>query len=137
MKANGPGQSALLLLDVIRTLNKLKIPYAVIGAFAASFYGAVRGSLDADVIISVGGSGDVERVCEAFKKSRFRVEYHRGDLSDPVKAVICVEDKFHNRVDVLTGITGMKDDAFARTRDSKFMRKPVKVIGLEDFSFTD
>ncbi len=37
MRTNSPGQSVLLLLDVIQILNKLKVPYAIIGAFAASF----------------------------------------------------------------------------------------------------
>lgn len=48
MKINKSGQSALLLLNVIQVLNKLQVPYAIIGAFAASYYGVVRASLDAD-----------------------------------------------------------------------------------------
>ena len=48
MKINGPGESTILLLKIIKLLNKLNFPYAVIGAFAASFYGHVRASLDAD-----------------------------------------------------------------------------------------
>ena len=53
MKATGPGQSTLLLLDVVKVLNKYQISYAVIGALAASFYGVVRASLDADAVISL------------------------------------------------------------------------------------
>ena len=52
MKANGPGESSLLLLDVIKQLDVCAVPYLVVGAFAASFYGAVRASLDADSVIS-------------------------------------------------------------------------------------
>ncbi|PIW59549.1 MAG: hypothetical protein COW13_04495, partial [Candidatus Omnitrophica bacterium CG12_big_fil_rev_8_21_14_0_65_50_5] len=51
MKISGPGQSPLLLLSIIPSFNKVKIPYAVVGAFAASFYGVVRASLDADAVI--------------------------------------------------------------------------------------
>ncbi len=32
MRASGPGQSALLLLDVVAVLNSAQIGYAVIGA---------------------------------------------------------------------------------------------------------
>ena len=46
MKINGPGESSLLLLKVIKVLEKFKIPYAIVGAFAVSFYGLVRASLD-------------------------------------------------------------------------------------------
>ena len=53
MKINGPGESPLLLLNVIKLLDKFDIPYAIVGAFAASFYGLVRASLDADAVISV------------------------------------------------------------------------------------
>ena len=42
MKINGPGESSLLLLKVIKVLEKIKIPYAIVGAFAVSFYGLVR-----------------------------------------------------------------------------------------------
>ena len=42
MKISGPGESSLLLLKIVKLLNKLNIPYAVVGAFAASFYGLVR-----------------------------------------------------------------------------------------------
>ena len=34
MRTKAPGQSALLLLDIIEILNTQKIPYAIVGAFA-------------------------------------------------------------------------------------------------------
>lgn len=42
MKAKGSGQSTLLLLGIIDILSKAKVTYAVVGAFAASFYGVIR-----------------------------------------------------------------------------------------------
>ena len=56
MKPTAPGQSAVLLLDVIESLEKLDIPYAVVGALAASFYGLIRASLDADAVLSLHGT---------------------------------------------------------------------------------
>lgn len=42
----------LLLLDVVDLLTATKINYAVIGALAASVHGAVRASMDSDVVLS-------------------------------------------------------------------------------------
>lgn len=53
MRASGPGESALLLLDVVDVLDARKIPYAVIGATAATVYGAMRASMDADLVVSI------------------------------------------------------------------------------------
>ena len=53
MRAKESGQSPLLLLDVIDVLRALQIPYAIIEALAASYYGAVRASLDADALIAL------------------------------------------------------------------------------------
>jgi hypothetical protein len=53
MRTTRPGESALLLLDVVDLLIGQKIEYAVIGALAASIHGAVRASMDADVVLSI------------------------------------------------------------------------------------
>jgi len=47
------GQSALLLLDAVDVLAARKVPYAVIGAMAASVHGIVRASMDADAVLSL------------------------------------------------------------------------------------
>lgn len=62
MRTTAYGQSTLLLLDVIEFLNKKKISYAIIGAFAASFYGVVRASLDADAVISILTPEDIRLI---------------------------------------------------------------------------
>ncbi len=75
MKANKPGQSTLLLLEVIKILEQFEIPYAIIGAFAASFYGVVRASLDADAVIYLNTKNDIELLHSACKKRRWTSEY--------------------------------------------------------------
>src|SRR5271167_4100822 len=54
VRSTGVGQSALLLLDAIAVLSSEGIDYAVIGAMAASIYGVVRASIDADAVLSLG-----------------------------------------------------------------------------------
>ena len=134
MRATGPGQSALLLLDVIEILKTFRVPYAIIGAFAASFHGVVRASLDADAIISLQSSqADAEALLHALRKAGVKSRYRRGEARDPIGGVIAVEDRFHNRVDLVMKIRGMTDAVFARTIDVEFMGERIRVIGVEDF----
>ena len=53
MRTTQVGQSALLLLDAVGVLVTRNIPYAVIGAMAASVHGVVRASMDADAVLSL------------------------------------------------------------------------------------
>lgn len=134
MKISGPGQSSLLLLKVINLLNKWRVPYAIVGAFAASFYGVVRASLDADAVISLGD--DEEKLTpflSALEKAGLKTVLTRGDSRDPIRCVINIEDKFRNRVDLLIGISGMTEDVFGRARTASFLRAKIKLIGIEDF----
>ena len=53
MRTTGPGQSSLLLLDAVPILDAQGVRYAVVGAMAAAYYGAVRVSAGADGFLSV------------------------------------------------------------------------------------
>lgn len=134
MKAKGPGQSALLLLDVLEILNAMNIPYAIVGAFAASFYGVVRASLDADAIISVkAGKENREKLISELKKCGLDVDSRQGDIDDPIALVVNITDRFKNRVNLLAGIKGMAENVFLRVIDTTFMGSKIRIIGLEDF----
>lgn len=134
MRAKGSGQSVLLLLDVIHVLNALHVPYAIVGAFAASFYGVVRASMDADAVISLHASPvSVSALQEKLHGAGVKSAYRKGDIGDPVGGVIAVEDRFHNKVDLLLNIQGMTEAIFSRTIEAGFMNTRVRVVGLEDF----
>ena len=109
-----------------------KIEYAVIGALAASIHGAVRASLDADVVLSVGLPG-VQPLADALRTSGLRTELARGDMEDPIPAVLKATDLYDNRVDLLIGLRGLDAQAFARAIDVPFQGKTLKFIGREDF----
>jgi predicted nucleotidyltransferase len=132
MRTSQSGQSALLLLDAVEVLKELKIEYAVIGAMAASFHGAVRASLDADVVFSLT-TQSLQILEERFKKDGFATELRKGDFDDPIPAVLALNDSFGNRVDLLAGIRGMDLDAFQRTVSISFHGQPLCMVGLEDF----
>ena len=134
MRAKGPGQSALLLLDVIDVLTTLRIPYAIVGAFAASFYGVVRASMDADAVISLQPSqAGVKPLIDELHKAGLKSTHRTGDSHDPIGAVVNIEDHLHNRVDLLMSIQGMTEAIFSRTVEAEFMDARIRVIGLEDF----
>lgn len=134
MSTTGPGQSASLLLDVIGVLQERRIPYAVIGAMAASFHGVVRASLDVDAMISLPpGRTELEALNDALRRAGLKSTVRTGDAGDPIGAVIRVEDRFQNRVDLLTGIRGMTQALFSRAIDAEFMGARIRVVSLEDF----
>ena len=134
MRAANPGQSALLALDVIDVLNRFHVPYAIIGAFAASFYGVVRASLDVDAVISLGpGQADINTLTDELHKAGLKTTSRTGDLGDPVGAVLNVEDAFRNRVDLLMKIRGMTEAIFSRVVEAEFLNTRIRVISLEDF----
>jgi hypothetical protein len=132
--AKGPGQSALLLLDVIRALDIRRIPYAVVGAFAASFYGVIRASLDTDAVISMDRAGaGIDTLRAAFRQGGLTTTYRKGDLRDPIGAVLNVEDRFGNRVDLLIRVRGMEEGVFTRTVATRFMGRTIHLVCVEDF----
>jgi predicted nucleotidyltransferase len=133
LRTTAAGQSALLLLDVIDVLDKRHIHYAIVGAFAASFYGLVRASLDADAVISIHTSKEAADLCQDLKAQGLSIEHRKGDPDDPIAGVINIQDCFHNRVDLLIGIHGMTQEVFHRVEQAQFMGSTIKIVSLEDF----
>ncbi|HKQ84461.1 MAG TPA: hypothetical protein VJS42_19845 [Steroidobacteraceae bacterium] len=132
MRATGPGQSARLLLDVVELLESERIGYAVIGAVAAAVHGVVRASLDADALVSV----TIQQLIAFQEKLRglgLQSELRRGDLDDPIPALLVVQDGFGNQVDLLAGVRGMEPAAYARCIEVAFENESLRIVGREDF----
>ena len=132
MRATGPGQSLLLLLDVVAVLDKQGIEYGVVGALAASVYGTIRATTDADAVVSATQSklAGLEKV---FRKADLRAKLRRGDSDDPIPALLAISDQFGNRVDLLGGFRGLDPEAFERTIAVPFSGTTLRIIGREDF----
>jgi len=131
---SAPGQSPYLLLQVIKVLEQQQIPYAVIGAIAAAYFGVVRASLDADVVISLAHQEDsLGSLVTALNSQSVSVSVRHGDASDPLLGVIVVSDPYDNRVDLILGIRGMDLEAFSRISIASFLDSKINMIGLEDF----
>ena len=132
MKARGPGQSALLLLDVVTVLDRAGVDYAVIGAMAAAVHGAIRATTDADALVSLTFA-ELRRVDRAVRKEGLRAELREGDADDPIPALLAVSDRHGNRVDLLGGLRGMDPALFERAIRVPFRGVDLRVIGREDF----
>src|SRR5204862_6333270 len=104
------GESALLLLDIVDLLASHKIEYAVIGALAASVHGAVRASMDADVVLSVR-LPEAQDLASTLTAAGLQTELTRGDLEDPIPALLKVTDRSGKRVERLIGLKGLDPEA--------------------------
>ena len=42
----------MFLIDLVTTLQKQKIPYCLVGGYALAIHGAIRGTLDIDLVVA-------------------------------------------------------------------------------------
>ena len=103
MRTRASGESTLLLLDAVQILRAEKVDYAIVGAMAASVHGVIRASRDADALLSISTSA-LKGLEQSFKAAGFATELRRGDMTDPIGAVLTLHDEFENRVDLLVGL---------------------------------
>ena len=132
MRTKAPGQSSLLLLDAAQVLIAQNIPYAVVGALAAAVHGDVRGTTDADALLSVA----LQRLGHlgmAFEHSGFQAELRLGCNEDPIPAMLILRVVHKNTVELLAGLRGLDPDAFTRTITVPFQGDTLCMIGREDF----
>ncbi|MGH8252191.1 MAG: hypothetical protein ACREVI_16115 [Steroidobacteraceae bacterium] len=132
MSATGPGQSLLLLLDVVALLDEQGIEYGVVGALAASVYGTVRATTDADALVSVSPSR-LSGLEKKLRKAGLTAKLHRGESDDPIPALLAISDRYGNRADLLGGLRGLDPAAFGRTLGVPFSGTILRIIGREDF----
>lgn len=135
MRATQPGQSALLLLDVVDVLRAAGVRYAVLGALAASVHGLVRASLDADAVAFIGAS-QAAALRDSLVAAGLATTLRRGDPDDPIAALLAVEDSHGNRVDLLIGLRGLTVGALERAIEVPFQGASLTVLDREDFIAT-
>ena len=132
MKITGAGQSLRLLVSGVDVLALVGIEYAVVGAVAAAAHGVVRASLDADALVAVSAP-QLKALQAKLERQGYICELRRGDLDDPIPALLCVSDEHGNRVDLLAGIRGLDSGAYARATTLRFENSSLRLIGREDF----
>lgn len=135
MRTTASGQSILLLFDAVALLNEERIDYAVLGALAASVHGAVRGTADADAVLSITVK-DLRALESKFKSLGFATELREGDFNDPIPAMLVLRDAYENQVDLLAGLRGLDKETFSRAIEVPFNTETLKVLSREDFIAT-
>jgi len=113
MRARGPGQATLLLLDIAPVLVQEGIDYAVIGAMAAAAHGAIRATTDAGALLLVALSR-LGPLANVFKEADFRSEPRLGDAEDPIPALPVLRDRHGNRVELLAELLRRVTRRFGR-----------------------
>jgi hypothetical protein len=132
MRASRPGQSVLLLLDVVELLRRENIDYLIIGAFALSVHGVVRASRDADALLHISLSG-IKKLQHMLELAGFQVALRQGDADDPIPMMLLLSDSHGNQVDLLGGLRGLDPKAFSRGIDVPFLGDTLRFVGREDF----
>lgn len=132
MRAQRPGQSALLLVDAIEILRQEQVEYAVIGAFALAVHGVVRASMDADILLFTTPRR-LNELHARFEQTGFTAESRQGDSDDPIPAMLGLSDDHGNRVDLLAGLRGLDPLVFSRTVEVDFHGERLRIVGREDF----
>ncbi len=109
------------------------VRYAVIGAFAVSYFGVPRATADADTVIWLSGAGKSEQdLKDGLHAAGYDAQLKRGDIDDPISGAIIVKDRHGNRVDLLLGVRGMDPEAVSRCVDASLLDSSVRIISAED-----
>lgn len=132
MRPTGPGQSTHLLLEVVALLDESAVDYAVIGALAAAVHGVVRASLDADAVVRLT-IAKLSELQATLAGRGLTTELRRGDIEDPIPAMLQINDDFGNRVDLLAGLRGLDPGVYSRALSIPFEGRQLRVAGPEDF----
>src|SRR5271155_5662907 len=132
MRASRPGQSALLLLDVVEILRRENVDYLVVGAFALSVHGVVRASRDVDALLQISLSG-IKKLRHIFDAAGFQVALRLGDADDPIPMMLVLSDSHENKVDLLGGLRGLDPKVFSRGIEVPLLGDTLRFVGREDF----
>jgi hypothetical protein len=131
VRTDRAGQSALLFLDVVEILQREKIAYAVIGAFALSLHGTIRGTTDVDALLFTTPQ-HLAQLNMAFDRAGFATELRRGEPDDPILGMLVLGDSHNNRVELLGGLRGLDPAFFTRTLEVPFLGVNLRFVGRED-----
>ena len=101
-------EQAEVLSYVFELLERLGLPYMVVGSFASAAYGEPRSTLDLDVVIEITAP-DIDRLCAAFPPSDFYVSL------DAAKAALKLPAGQFN---VLHATSGFKIDFMIARKDA-------------------
>ncbi len=94
---------AKMISDIVRSLNRFEVDYAITGALAVSYYGAPRTTIDFD-ILAYASSDNIQRLLKALERSH--IEAEEKPFRDAAKAgafsiVRCKDKASPHTVDII------------------------------------
>jgi hypothetical protein len=122
-----------IFLEIVAALEKVSIPYMVVGSFASNLYGTGRGTQDIDVVISATPE-QVRALLNLFSK-----EQYYFDLDSALEA--CRHRSMFNMLDMIRGWkvdfifakpSTYHREAFQRRTDGEIEDVPLIVETAED-----
>lgn len=122
-----------ILFKLIKTLNRLKLPYMLTGGIAANYYGSIRSTLDIDVCIVL-----TEKDVQKFLKSLAEIgikELHPEDVALVIKTgnrFFCYEPEGLYRIDFWLVKTPVEEQMLQRRKKTKINNVMVYFISIED-----
>ena len=127
-KTSGSGLN--LFLDILLTLERLEIPYAIIGGFAATMYGITRATFDIDIVINLEEK-HIQALAAAYPSPRY--------YADPYQMRNAME--IGSSFNIIDSSRGEKADLFPLTMDLRYkpafdkrIRRMVDLPGMEPFA---
>jgi hypothetical protein len=104
-----PSPGLNLFLDILVKLEELKIPYVVIGGFAATMYGTTRATFDIDIVVNMD-EGDMHRLAAAYPSPRYYAD------PEQMRKATQMGDSFN----IIDSTLGAKADLFPLTMDLRY-----------------
>ena len=118
-----------LFLDILHTLEDIKAPYMIVGAFAATVYGTTRVTYDIDIVVKLEEK-HIQALTAAYPPPRY--------YADPVQMRDSIEMGI--MFNIIDTDRGEKADLVPLTMDSRYhlafqrrMRQTVEVPGSDPF----
>ncbi len=118
--------------ELLALLNKHKVDYLIVGAYALAFYGAPRFTGDIDLLVRPEGK-NAARILAALKEFGFgSAGLTENDFIAPGKVIQLGVPPL--RVDFMTSLTGVTwDEAFGSRVPGRYGEVPVHFIGRNEF----
>lgn len=122
------------LAKVIAVLRRLDLPFVLVGGYAVAAWGAIRATRDIDLLAQVP-EALATRMAKELRQVGFKVDYCKGDESDPLRGLIRVEQPDVSDalpVEIILGLHRMPNALFIRAQKVPFLGLDIPVASPED-----
>ena len=118
-----------LFLDILKTLERLNVPYMIIGAFAGTVYGITRVTYDIDIVVDLSNL-HVDALANAYPLPRYYADPQMIRNSIDMGIVFNIIDTERGEKADLVPLAGTPD---YRTAFERRVRQLVEIPGADPF----